>query len=129
MPPSSSSCQRAVRWGDHLFIRTDHDGYHGYEPHMLFDLATDPHEQRNLAAREPGRVQQALALIAEFEREALARGHTGVDPLQTVLREGGPYHVRGQLAGYLARLRATGRARWAEWLEARHCAELPSGGA
>lgn len=123
------TCQRAVRWDDHLFIRTDHDGYHGYEPHMLFDLAADPHEQRDLAAIEPDRVQRALALIAAFERETVARGHTGVDPLQTVLREGGPYHVRGQLAAYLARLRATGRSQWADLLEARHRDELSADGA
>ena len=36
-----------------------------------------------------------------------------------MLREGGPYHVRGQLPAYLERLRATGRAAWAERLAQR----------
>jgi choline-sulfatase len=33
-----------------------------------------------------------------------------VDPLWTVMREGGPYHTRGRLPGYLVHLEATGRA-------------------
>ena len=44
----------------------------------------------------------------------------GVDPMWTVLREGGPFHVRGQLPAYLARLRATGRAERAEKLARAH---------
>jgi hypothetical protein len=43
----------------------------------------------------------------------------GRDPLWTVLAEGGPAHVRGQLPAYLQRLRRTGRAHWADRLEAR----------
>jgi choline-sulfatase len=37
-----------------------------------------------------------------------------------VLREGGAFHTRGQLPAYLEQLRATGRARHAETLAARH---------
>jgi hypothetical protein len=48
----------------------------------------------------------------------------GVDPMMTVLREGGPFHTRGQLPGYLARLRATGRAHHAERLTQRHPDEV-----
>ena len=33
---------------------------------------------------------------------------TNVDPMMTVLREGGAYHTRGRLPAYLAHLRATG---------------------
>ena len=50
----------------------------------------------------------------------MARSGSGIDPLQTVIDEGGPYHVRGQLPAYLARLRATGRAQWAERLSLAH---------
>ena len=32
-------------------IRTFHDSYHGFPDIMLFDLATDPHEQDDLAGR------------------------------------------------------------------------------
>ncbi len=38
----------------------------------------------------------------------------------TVLREGGPFHIRGMLPLYVERLRATGRAGDAGALLARH---------
>jgi arylsulfatase A-like enzyme len=118
------TCQRAVRFEDHLCIRTAHDGYHDFPDVMLFDLARDPHEQHDLAAAEPARVRHALGLLDRWQAEVVASGGSGVDPLETVLREGGPYHVRGQLPAYLARLRATGRASCAERLARRHAAEL-----
>jgi len=43
----------------------------------------------------------------------------------TVMREGGPFHCRGELPAYLARLRATGRAEAARALEERHPAPPP----
>jgi hypothetical protein len=42
-----------------------------------------------------------------------------VDPMRTVLAEGGPFHVRGEKERYLARLRATARHDAAERLAAR----------
>ncbi|MDF2653386.1 MAG: sulfatase, partial [Paenibacillus sp.] len=42
-------CQRSVRFGDYLYIRTYHDGYHLFDKEMLFNLKEDPHEQHNLA--------------------------------------------------------------------------------
>jgi hypothetical protein len=47
-----------------------------------------------------------------------------VDPLWTVMREGGPYHTRGQLRGYNKYLKATDRTHLAEELVARHRNEL-----
>lgn len=44
-------CQRAVRFGDWLWIRTYHDGYHLFPEQMLFNLREDPHEQTNLAEK------------------------------------------------------------------------------
>jgi hypothetical protein len=44
----------------------------------------------------------------------------GRDPLENVIREGGPFHVRGELPEYLARLRETGRADQAAQLIARY---------
>jgi choline-sulfatase len=37
-----------------------------------------------------------------------------------VLLEGGPFHVRGELPGYLERLRATGRGELAAALTERY---------
>lgn len=50
--------------------------------------------------------------------------HTDIDPMMTVLREGGSFHTRGQLPTYLERLRATGHAHHAERLAALHPDEV-----
>ena len=47
----------------------------------------------------------------------------GEAPLAIVLAEGGPYHARGHLPAYLERLRATGRAGWADDLVRRYPTE------
>ncbi len=115
------SCQRAVRFADRLYIRTFHDGFHGAWPdEMLFDVASDPHEQADLASSEPSTVQWARGTLAEWTSQQLARSLAPEDPLDTIAREGGPYHVRGQLGAYVQRLRATGRGHWADVLLARH---------
>jgi choline-sulfatase len=118
------TCQRAVRSGDDLFIRTYHDGYHGYAPHMLFDVRADPHEQQDLAPARPDAVRAALGVLDAWRTAALRTSTTGIDPLETVLAEGGPAHTRGQLATYCERLRATGRGHWAEALAIAHPDEL-----
>jgi arylsulfatase A-like enzyme len=118
------TCQRAVRFTvrtrSYLCIRTWHDGFRGFPPVMLFDVDRDPHEQNNLAGERPEVVQQALALLEEWQGTMMQSSRHNVDPLWTVLREGGPYHTRGRLEEYLARLRATGRSGWAELLQSRH---------
>ncbi|HEY65227.1 MAG TPA: sulfatase [Caldilineae bacterium] len=117
------SCQRSVRFEDYICLRTYHDGYKQLEPVMLFDLANDPHEQHDLAAERPDLVDRAMGMLAEWYHEMAATSRYNVDPMMTVLREGGPYHTRGQLRAYLERLRATGRAHHAERLAARHPGE------
>lgn len=114
------TCQRAVRFEDWLCIRTYHDGYHFLPELMLFDVAGDPHEQENLAEKRPEVVTRALAHLEGWHAEAMRDHPKGIDPMWTVLREGGPWHVRGHLPEYLERLRATGRAEWAERLEAAY---------
>ncbi|MDH4170825.1 MAG: sulfatase [Acidimicrobiia bacterium] len=115
------SCQRGVRWGDHLYLRTWHDGYH---PHwaddMLFDVASDPHEIADLAGADPQRVAEGRSILQTWTAQQLELGLGDKrDPMDIVLAEGGPYHTRGHLPAYLSRLRATGRNRWADVLEER----------
>ncbi len=112
------TCQRSIRWDRWLCIRTYHDGYHGFPDLMLFDVVTDPHEQHDLAARHPDIVAQALARLDTWHGEMMRQSGHGVDPMWTVLREGGPYHTRGQLPQYLERLQATGRSAGAQRLAA-----------
>ena len=118
------TCQRAVRFRDagaeYLCIRTYHDGYHGYPDALLFDLGRDPHEQDDLAPRQPALVDRAQALLERWLAQAMLSASHPQDPFWVVLHEGGPKHVRGNLPRYLERLRATGRGEWAELLAARH---------
>lgn len=118
------TCQRAVRFGDYICIRTYHDGYHGLPELMLFDIARDPHEQQNLADQRPDLVGQALAMLEAWHADMMRSATQPTDPLWTVLREGGGYHVRGQLRAYLERLRKTGRDAWAQQLEHAHPDEV-----
>jgi hypothetical protein len=94
------------------------------EPLMLFNLTQDPHEQTDLSAQQPELVNQAMRYLADWEREMMLTSQTNVDPMMTVLREGGAFHTRGNLPGYLNRLRSTGRAHLAERLERLHPDEL-----
>ena len=117
------TCQRGVRFRrdgrELLFIDTRHDGYHGYPDHMLFDLVADPHEQHDLAPHSDGLVAHAQSLLADWHAEVMGTATHPVDPMDTVLAEGGPKHTRGELPDYLVRLRATNRGHWADFLEAR----------
>lgn len=118
------SCQRSVRFDDCICLRTYHDGLKQLEPVMLFNLADDPHEQHDLAAEQPDLVDRAMGLLADWYHDMTATALHDVDPMMTVLREGGAFHTRGMLPQYLARLRATGRAHHAERLAALHPDEV-----
>ncbi len=114
------SCQRSVRFDDFICVRTYHDGYKELEPVMLFDLVQDPHEQVDLASSRSDLVDRAMGMLADWYHEMAVTGTTDVDPMMTVLREGGPLHTRGALPAYLDRLRRTGREHHAERLAKKH---------
>lgn len=114
------TCQRSVRFDDYIFTRTLHDGYHELPDEMLFDLASDPHEQTNLAADQPQVVARANQALDHWHADQMRDHATGTDPMATVLDEGGPWHVVGHLPRYLERLRASGREDGARRLEARY---------
>ena len=69
-------------------------------------------------------VDRAMGLLADWYHEMASASDYDVDPMMTVLREGGPFHTRGRLPAYLERLRATGRAHHAKRLAARHPDEV-----
>lgn len=117
------ACQRGVRFGSHLYLRTWHDGYHGWPERMLFDVERDPHQQTDLVDKEPELAAEGARLLDTWYAEQIRGAPDRVDPLLLVMEEGGPYHCRGQLPAYLERLRATGRADWADRLAARHPGE------
>jgi arylsulfatase A-like enzyme len=112
--------QRSARWDHYICIETYHDGYHDYPEHMVFDLDADPHEQINLAGDRPDLVNKGKALLAQWKSDCLETAHIKEDPLTTVLKEGGPMHVRDDGPVYLKRLRETGRGEIAERLAQKH---------
>jgi arylsulfatase A-like enzyme len=130
-------CQRSVRWDKWLYLRTWHDGFHLFPSEMLFDLEADPHEQDDVTAKFPEICREGAWRLsrwhdAQMEKMATTVGDC-VDPLWTVIREGGPAHANpyegsdrssGKFAQfflkYLKRLEATGRKDGAAILRERY---------
>lgn len=117
-------CQRSVRFDDWLYIRTYHDGYHLFDKEMLFNVKEDPYEQHNIAAQHRELCMQAVYYLNEWHDEMMSSMKHDADPLWTVMSEGGPFHAKGFLKEYAARLEATGRAAGAEELRRRHPQEI-----
>jgi len=125
-------CQRSVRWqdgdGDWLYIRTYHDGFHLFPQEMLFELGADPYEQTDLAPDQPQRCMEGAWRLTRWhdaQMQKMARNTLDlVDPLWTVIADGGPHHARHApptpLPAYLKRLRETGRADGAEALSRKY---------
>lgn len=121
-------CQRGVRFGDWLYIRTYHDGYHLFPKEMLFQVKEDPHEQHNLADRRPDLCKEAVYYLNEWHDDMMASMPYDTDPLWTVIKEGGPFHAKGRLRAYAERLEQTGRGHAVEELKRRHPREWTSVG-
>lgn len=127
-------CQRSVRWDKWLYIRTYHDGFHLFPRDMLFDLDADPHEQANLAEQHPAVVHEGAWRLENWHSEQMwkmAKTRPDVvDPLWTVILDGGPHHAPhadGQtLPKYLERLEETDRAEGADELRERYADFLPA---
>ncbi len=112
---------------DWLMLRSYHAGHKNLHPIMLFNLTHDPHEQNDLAKDRPVVVNQAMQLLDDWMGGMMRRSPTDVDPLMTVLREGGPFHTRGMLPSYLKHLKETGRSHHAETLIASYPDEVGEG--
>jgi len=119
-------CQRGVRWGAWLYMRTWHDGYHLFPEEMLYNVADDPHEQHNLAPARPDLCAEGLRRLTAWHDRMMATMPAGYteDPMRIVLAEGGPFHARGFLKNYVSRLAETGRGYAVEELRRRHPREF-----
>ena len=117
-------CQRSVRFGEWLYIRTYHDGYHLFDKEMLFHISEDVHEQYNRATQRPDLCREAVYLLNEWHDHMMSTMPYDVDPLWTVMKEGGPYHAKGHLPRYIERLKNTGRGEAVPELMRRHPQEF-----
>jgi arylsulfatase A-like enzyme len=117
-------CQRSVRFGDWLYIRTYHDGYHLFDREMLFHVKEDPHEQHNVAQERRDLCREAVYYLNEWHEEMMRSMPFDVDPLWTVIKEGGPFHAKGHLPKYVRRLEETGRGHAVPELMRRHPREF-----
>ena len=123
-------CQRGVRFGPYLYMRTFHDGYHLFPDEMLFDIEQDPREEHDLSAELPDILRDGAARLSAWHAAMMQTMPDGyrVDPMNTVLAEGGPYHARDMLKTYCERLEATGRGEHIAELRRRHPGEFTDGG-
>ena len=117
-------CQRSARFGDWLYMRTYHCGFHLFDDEMLFDISKDPHEQNDVKQAHPDICAKGAKLILDWQDEMQKKScdakMVAADPLWTVLSEGGPAHTKGALDGYIKRLRQTGREDGAAKLERKY---------
>ncbi|RMD82320.1 MAG: sulfatase [Lentisphaerae bacterium] len=118
--------QRGVRFGQWLYIRTYHDGFHLFPDEMLFNIEEDPHEQYNLAEKHPELCREgAWRLMRWYDQMMKTQPFPDkADPLWTIYHEGGPFHARGHLKQYIEYLKKTGREYAIEELMRRHPQEF-----
>lgn len=113
-------CQRSARFGDWLYIRSYHDGFHLFDREMLFNLREDPYEQHDVKEQYPEIVAKGAKIILDWHDQAMLESPYTQDPMWTVLEENGPFHTWDALPEYLRRLEQTGRADGAEKLRQRY---------
>lgn len=115
-------CQRSVRFGDWIYKRTYHDGYHLIEDEELFKIKDDPHEIKDLAHEYPDICYKAAWMLEKWVAENMIKNikNNHIDPLWSVMAEGGPFHCRGYLSKYCERLEQTGRGEYARILREKH---------
>ncbi|MBW2053944.1 MAG: sulfatase [Deltaproteobacteria bacterium] len=124
------ACQRSVVWDKWLAIRTYHTGFKAFPEYMLFDLEADPHETANLAREHPDVLQEGMRKLEKWTADMLRSSEQTVDPLWTVISEGGSFHANENspvFAAYLERLRQTDRSFYADWLEENKGRPIPAG--
>ncbi len=121
-------CQRSVRWGDWLYIRTYHDGFHLFPTEQLYNVVVDPHEADDLAPACPDLCREGAWRLLRWHDQMMDSMPAGrvADPMRVVLAEGGPFHARGALKQYVERLAATGRGDSIPELRRRHPREFQS---
>jgi len=117
-------CQRAVRFGPWLYLRTVHDGFRLLDQEMLFNVETDPHETHDCKDEHPEVCDHCARLLLNWQEEQMAKSAFEADPMWTVMREGGPSHTVGWLTTYTDYLDKTGRSEAARALREKFPEDL-----
>ena len=118
------ACQRGVRFDDYLYLNTRHDAFHLWDDELLFNVQSDPYQQNNLAPTSLAVLAEGRDLLDRWLGDMMVDAARGRDPHDNVMREGGPYHVRGKLESYLRRLHQTERGHLADQLAEKYPNEL-----
>lgn len=118
------TCQRGVRFGPWMYLRTYHDYYHLWPKEMLFNVEQDPFEEHDVAKQNPNVCKQAAYYLMDWHDNMMASMPEDIDPMWTVMREGGPFHARGLLPDYCRVLEETGRGWAVPELKKRHPGEF-----
>jgi len=118
-------CQRSCRFEDWLYIRTYHDGYHLFDDEMLFNIKDDPYEQEDVKEKYPQVCEKGAKYILDWVDANMKKNSQQIDPLWTVMSEGGPFHaIDYPLDKYLEHLENTGRAEGAQKLKEKYTQNL-----
>ncbi|MHA1727610.1 MAG: sulfatase-like hydrolase/transferase [Promethearchaeota archaeon] len=105
------SCQRTIRFKNWMLLRTYHTGLKNFPEIMLFDIEKDVHMTENLADEKPDVVGRGMNLLDQWHKEMMKSSTSEIDPMWTVIKEGGPSHTRDNLKEYLIRLLKTDREK------------------
>ena len=102
------ACQRSVRWDDYIMIRTYDTGLKEFPEYMLFNVKEDPHELNDLAESKKDVLYHGVALLEQWVAREMTKTRQGVDPMWTVMSEGGSFHSRDELKPHTDFLRKQG---------------------
>jgi hypothetical protein len=113
-------CQRSAVFDDWLYIRTYHCGFHLFDDEMLYNLKDDVYERNDVKKTHPEICMKGAKIILDWHDAMMKKSVSEIDPLWTVLKEGGPFHTVGQLEGYIKRLHRTNRSEGAAELAEKY---------
>ena len=108
------SCQRTIRFDNWTLIKTYHSGLKNFPEIMLFDFENDFHMTNNLAQERPEIVSKGLQFLNDWYNTMIKDPKSRIDPMDIVIKEGGPFHTRTELNNYINRLNRTGRDKMAK---------------
>lgn len=115
---------------NNLFYQFRHAGIHTAtvstfaERHSSYWFNAGFNEVINCGKYGDERAEEVTPLVLKWLEDMMLTSRYKTDPMWTVIREGGPFHAKGNLPMYCARLERTGRAEGAALLREKHPQEF-----